>query len=301
MVYIKRQLKDGVAICINKIACYLFVLKKPFLKLSVLVAALTACISLLAVSTVHADSVTISYESQQPLVVGSLVSLTKAGSTQIQKAATQNQDLLAGVVTQTTDTVINVQPAGSNVPVVNRGRTQMLVSTAGGDIKSGDDLIVSPIAGLAMKPGKNDKGSRYVAVARSDFSSRSNGAQKMTIQGGNNTSKDVYVGLIQVDLALDKGVVTLTSGDQNILTQAASRLTGQQVTTSRVMASSAIAVSSIAVTGMLLQGAVRGTFLSLGRNPLAHANVMPALLRVIILAVVFLGCGFTIAYATLVI
>lgn len=299
MVLLKRRFNFGlVSYSGGKSSFLLSQISKRLLAIPVLLAG--PLLLIILSPSVHAESVSLNYQSSQPLPLGTLVSLTQVGGTQLTKATTNNQDLLVGAVTNAQSAVIDVEPAGSNVQVATSGRHKVLVSTAGGDIHAGDDLIISPVGGLAMKPRSQDAGSRLIGAARQDFTANSSSTQ-LTIETKDGASRQVTVGLIDVDINLDRGSSTASSADQNLLTHAVERLTGRQVSTGRTIASGTVALLTIALTGMLLQGAVRGTFVSLGRNPLARASVMPILIRVIIMAIVFLGCGFTIAYATLIV
>lgn len=256
-------------------------------------------IVLLAGNTSFAATISRGYRANEPLPEGTIVSLARSGSTEeIEKANLDNQDLLTGVIIGQSGSVVNYAPAGTDVKVATEGSTQLLVSTANGDIKQGDILIVSPLSGVAMKYTDSISG-RYIALAQEDFSSSHASAKQTSVQTLNGESDDLYVGIISSNLVINQESALNQEETENIFTAAAARLAGRPVNMARVLISGSIFMASVLVTGLLLQGSVRGTFISLGRNPLSRDSLLPALARVVLLAVVIIFTGITAAYMIL--
>lgn len=254
----------------------------------------------LAPALARAAAITQGYQAKTTLPTGSVVSLTAAGGQQVEATTTDNDSLSAGVVVNGADALLDVQPQGSQVRVAVSGDVTILVSTVNGDIKTGDKLIATPLAGVAGLDYPPAPGVKYIAVANSDFTSTTTGAKKTSVKLTDGSSKDVYVGSIKARMLL--GNRAPGAGEKsNFLTSLAQQISGKKVSLIRVVGALAILVAALVITGMVLYGSIKGTFVSLGRNPLSRDSVFTGLMRIVIIAMLVLSAGVVFGYLILVI
>ncbi len=249
---------------------------------------------------VLATSFTEGYESSAPVKIGTVVSLSKTGSNQIENTTEANDSRVLGVVAGANDSIIDLQPKGSNIKVAVSGETQILVTDSGGDIKQGDSLVISPLSGIAMKDNLDTKATKYLGVAKESFSSQSAGAQEVSVELSNGSKKNVAIGKIQASIILSERQAGKGPQNRNFLTSIGERIAGKPVSSLRVVASAAVLVSTLSITGFMLNASIKGSFVSLGRNPLARISIITNLMRVIVVVLVLFGAGLTAAYFVLV-
>lgn len=101
----------------------------------------------------RADSAALSmgYRADEGLSVGTLVSLTDKDQNQIAPATTENVENLLGAVIDPKGALINSTSTNDNVQVATTGLANVFVSDINGEIKVGDKITASPLAGVGMK------------------------------------------------------------------------------------------------------------------------------------------------------
>lgn len=247
----------------------------------------------------QAADITQGYKTKSALPKGSVVSLTKEGSHEVEKSNTDNDALLVGVVVDGNEALLEVQPEGSEVRVAVSGEVNLLVSTVNGDVKSGDRLIASPIEGVAAVDWPPAPGVKYIAVASRDFNAQSEGARKISVQLANGNSKEVHVGTIPAKILLGNRAPG-NGQDKNFLVSIARQISGKNVSFLQTLTAAAVLITALALTGMILYGSIKGTFVSLGRNPLSRDSILTGLMRVVVVAILVMSGGTVIAYLILV-
>ncbi len=258
-----------------------------------------AYISMVIVGVASATSFTQGYQSSSAVSLGTVLSLSKDGGNTVEASTVENDTNMVGVAANAADSIIDLQPKGSNIRVAINGESQVLVSTTTGDIKKGDYLVISPLAGIAEKDTQDSKASKYVGVAQQEFTDSSSGASKVTVNLTDGSSKTVSVGLISVNILLSDRKAGQNAQSTNILAKIGERITGKQVNTLRVVASAVVVVSVLTITGLIINASIKGAFVSLGRNPLAKMSILTNLMRVMAIALVIFGAGLTAAYLVL--
>jgi hypothetical protein len=250
--------------------------------LALLSATLSAAPALASLSQGFATSSTIA--------IGSLVALDNKSSGSVVIADTTNTGRLFGVVVPPSSASISLSGQGSGqVQVVTSGTAQVLVSTAGGPIKVGDYITVSPIAGVGQKVG--DSSTRVVGTAQTDFDGSGDGVTKRTIDTDQG-KKEVAIGQIPVVIAVS--TYTSTDGKQtyvipNWLQNLSNTLAGRAVSPIRIIIAGIILLVSLVSITVLLYSAVRNSIISIGRNPLSKGSVLGGLLQVVGISAVILG------------
>lgn len=237
------------------------------------------------------------YATTAEIPVGSLVSLDEKTAGNVVVADTLNSERLFGIIVSPTSASISLGNSSTSgqVQVATSGAVSGLVSTAAGDIKVGDLISVSPIAGVGMKAAS---GTRVIGTAQADFSASSEGVARRTIDTGSG-KKEVALGqipiLIQVatksnDGSSEKSVIP--SWAQSI----SNTLAGKAVDPVRIIIAGMILLVAMTSVSVLLYAAVRNSIISIGRNPLSRSSVFKSLLQVVIIAAAILGATVVAMY-----
>ena len=245
---------------------------------------------------VFAGNLTKGFETQVDLPRGAIVSATTTNGNVVEKTTTNNDNLLAGVVVGSSDSLLDVLPKGSQIRVAVEGEVGVLVSDINGKIKKGDKLIASPLAGVAAVDYPPAPGATYIGIAGQDFDNTSSDAKKLQVSLTKGGTKDVSVGLITAKILISSRQSAVS---KNILTSIGTQISGKDVSLLQVLAAMAIFLTATALCGVLLYGSIRGTFVSLGRNPLSRDSLLVGLARVLVLAIVVVAGGATVAYFVL--
>jgi len=255
-------------------------------------------LSLFVWASVLAGAISQGYHSNIPLSEGTIVSAVKNSNKEIEKTNLENESLLAGIVTNDSKSVISLQPKGTDIGVVVNGEVNLLVTDINGDIEQGDYLIISPLAGVAMKDSLNSQAKKYIAVAAQSFNKKSAGVKPVPVELNNGQHKDVSVGIMLANLVLSNRVDKANS-KQNTVLVFAQRIAGKPVNNIRLISSVAVFMSTLFLTGLLLNGSIKGSFISLGRNPLSKTIILNNLFRIIAFGIVILTAGTAISYTIL--
>ena len=176
---------------------------------------------------------------------------------------------LVGVAVDSQDSLLAVDPNLGRVQVATSGSANVLVSDIDGDIAAGDMVAVSPVDGLGMDAKPSD---RIVGVAESSFSAKSSGAESRQITDETGHSHQIHVGYVLVNLAV--GTAPSATANLNGIQKFARSLTGHVVSMTRLIISLTITVLAFGTLITLVYSSIYGGIISIGRNPLAKAQVL---------------------------
>jgi hypothetical protein len=222
------------------------------------------------------------YATTSQIATGSLVALDEKSTGTVVVADPTNSGRLFGVVVPPSSASISLSGTGSGqVQVVTTGTAAVLVSTVGGNIKVGDYISASPIAGVGQKAG--DSTTRVVGQAQADFDGSGEGVTKRSIDTDQG-KKEVAIG--QVPVAIAVSTYTSTQGKQNYtipswLQNLSNNIAGKNVSPIRVILAALILFVSLVSVTVLLYAAVRNSIISIGRNPLSKKGVLGGLMQVV--------------------
>ncbi len=256
-------------------------------------------ISALLPAAALAAVVTQGFNSKTQLAPGAVVSLDKNPEV-VTPTTSENIASLVGIVASSKDSTIYSAESTDQVQVATSGAINAFVSTAGGDIKVGDKLTVGAQAGVAVKATKS---GQAIGVAQASFDAKANGATKQTLTDTGGGKHDVYLGQIPVLIGI--GYYTAPGGDgqggilPSFLQAPANYVAGKTVKPYAALVALAIAILTFVIATIMLSGAVRGSMVSIGRNPLASRSIYRGLLGVLIAAAAVLIVGLTITVAVL--
>jgi hypothetical protein len=239
--------------------------------------SITALLCLFSLAPAAASSANIShsYQAQGDITNGSLVSQVSGQSQEVEAANTENGQRLLGVAVDRQDSLLAVDPDGGSVQVATDGTVNTLVSDVNGDIKAGDQVAVSPFNGIGMKASP---GSRIIGLAQTGFTSKNSNSQTQTVTDKQGRNHNISVGLVRLSLAIGTA-----SQDSSLsgLQHLAVDLTGHKVSVVRLILSLVIAITALTVLVTLTYGAIYGSIISIGRNPLAKFAVYRTLRSVV--------------------
>jgi len=209
-----------------------------------------------------------SYASDTQIPVGSLVSLVKNTSDQVQASLSSNVDNLLGVVVNPNNSLLSVTIAGSShTEVATSGTLDLLVSDVNGTVAQGDHITASPLAGVGMKANGN---VRVVGIAQGGVT----GVHETTIKDDNGNDQKVTLGQIPVLINVayffkepDKSIIPAAL--QNI----ANSLAGKTVQPLPVIISGGIFLITMIVVMSIVFSMIRSSIISVGRNPMSQSAV----------------------------
>ncbi len=242
--------------------------------------AMAAMVALFAAAPALA-SLSQGFATSAPVATGSLVSLDQKSSGTVAVADLNNASRLFGVVVPPSSASISLSGTGNGqVQVVTTGSARVLVTTAGGDIRVGDYISVSSVAGVGQKVGASS--TRVVGTAQADFNGTGDGVTKRTIDDG-SSKREVAIGEIPVVISVSS--YTATDGLQsyvvpNWLQHLSNTLAGKAVSPVRIIIAGLILVVAMVSISVLLYSAVRNGIISIGRNPLSKNGVLQGIFAV---------------------
>ncbi len=267
------------------------------------ISSITAVLAFLASGVVSAGAVTQGYKTNIAMPNGTVVSLVKGSGDTVEKTTVDNEASLVGVSAESGDALIDLRPAGSVIRIAVSGDTTVLVSNLNGDIKAGDQLVISPLAGITTKFSSDTTTKKIIGVAQQNFNPTSTGTTVVKAPQTDGTTKSITVGRIPVKLLLndrnDKS--SPSEKKQSILAAIAEKLTGRPTSPLRLVASGLVTLSTFAVAGLIMNGTVKSSFISLGRNPLSRDTIIGSMLKVSLLAIAIVGMGVALAYVILIV
>jgi hypothetical protein len=235
------------------------------------------------------------YNTDTKLAMGSMVCLGDNSTDTIVPATNSNVDNLLGVVISDENSLLTVKNGKEDqVQVATSGTLEVLVSDINGLVKRGDHITASPIAGVGMKATGN---VRIIGVAQSDADP--NGV-KQAYTDEKGAEKSVLLGQVPVIVNVayyfkepDKTIIP--SAIQNLANAAA----GKVVSTLPILISLAIFVVMLIIVASIIYSMIRGSIISVGRNPMSQSAVYRNLIQLSALVLVILGVGFTAMYLVL--
>jgi hypothetical protein len=229
-----------------------------------------------SLSVQGASSIAQSFKTQDKGVVsGALVSLKPKTANTVELSTSANIDRLLGVVGE--NSLIELSDGSGTLQVTTSGQAATLVSDINGDVKTGDKITASPIAGVGMKALTS---TLVIGTAQANLSSVDTETRTVTDKKGGK--KTVKIGALP--LQVDK-VFYEVEQDQNsyvppVLQDFANNLAGRAVSPIRIILSSFLVVFVFVAVTVLIYSSVRSSIISIGRNPLSESAVHKSLLQV---------------------
>jgi hypothetical protein len=213
--------------------------------------------------------------SDSNVTAGAIMSLKKDAPNTAQLATRDTAQQLLGIVG--TDPLIELTDSDKSVPVVTSGVSGGLVSDINGDVKTGDKITASPIAGVGMKATTS---SMIVGTAQADLSSVSPTTRTIKDQSGKDQQVKVGTVPIQVNVTFFATADDSASFLPSFLRDFARTVAGKEVSPIRVIIAAVLLVASFVSIAVLLYASVRSSIISIGRNPLSEGSVRKSLFQI---------------------
>lgn len=278
-------------------------MKRSQIVLSFAVAIASAvALTLPALAESYGGGTVQGYAAQEPLDDGTIVQLAAKDAKTVKIATQKELTNMFGVTVNRNQQPITISSGDlkNEVFVAVSGTYNVLVSSQGGDIKSGDYITLSSVNGVGMKAGTEESTVFGRANAPFDAKSVSLGTTTLKDTGGNENQK-VTLGSIPVTINIQRNPNDKSTkvNVPDILERVGQAIAEKEVSPIRIYLSMGItAVSLIAAIAVMYAG-VRSGIISIGRNPMSRKSIFRALLQVILTSILILVIGLFAVYLLL--
>lgn len=236
-------------------------------------------------------SISEGYSTGDKLSLGAIVSLEKNSADRVIAATANTADNILGVVINGDTSLLSISNGKDDqVQVATSGTVPVLVSNINGEVKQGDHITASPLAGVGMKATAN---VRIVGIAQGDMKN----ATKQTYKDKSGKENEIMLGEVPVLVNVayffkepEKTVVPTAL--QNI----ANSLAGKNVSTLPIVLSSAVFLIMLVVVSSLIYSMIKSSIISVGRNPMAQSAVYRDLIQLSALVIAILSVGLITIY-----
>jgi hypothetical protein len=237
----------------------------------VALAVVLASVGLPLAASAASQSYNVLNNKAQP---GMLMSLT-ANSSVVEPASDKNAALLLGVIS-TNDTAFDVQPG--QISVATDGEVSTLVSTLGGDIRVGDRIAPSSLAGIGSKVKTS---AWIVGIAQASLDAKTTGAVASTITDTKGGQHKVYVASIPLVVHVTYYTVPAAASRTipDMLQAAADAIAGKHASVLGLVLSFILLLTGVIWAGILINGAIKGGIAAIARQPLSKAFIRRTVLK----------------------
>lgn len=242
------------------------------------------------------------YAADSAIDVGTIVRLNGKNADRVAVAKQSEVQNMFGVVVDRSQLPLTLSNSeiDNETFVAVSGTYQVLVSTQGGAIASGEYVTLSSISGVAMKASTEQKTVFGRANASFDGKGVTLGTTGLKDTSGKENRK-VTLGSIPVTIDIRRNPNEKSTKTQvpELLERIGQAIAEKEVSPIRIYLSMAItAVSLIAAIAVLYSG-VRNGIISIGRNPMSKKSIFRALLEVILTSILILIIGLFAVYLLL--
>lgn len=261
--------------------------------MSFLSFSVTLVILSVNIYSAQAAGLSFGFSDGEGVKTGMIVSVSKDNTDVLEPAHVNNSSYVVGVAVDKQSSSV-VFDNNDSVYVANDGTVDVFVGDLGGDIVSGDLVTVSTIGGVGRKADAiGTTTQKIIGVAKSDFTGEEADAREFNLE---NSGK-VHIGSIQMELLDDLSGIQpeIPSTLENLGT----KIAGKDVSFTQSFVSAIVAVLGFVVSGILMFGAIRGSFLSIGRNPLSAKTIYSGMIRASLLSLSVMMLGVVAGYVVL--
>lgn len=248
------------------------------------------------------QTLTKTYNADTSVQIGMLVKLKKGDSSSVTALDGNSVKDLLGVAVSQNSTSISLTPSvvtAQQVLVTTSGRVGVLVSDQNGPIKSGDNLALSSIDGVAMAANANQQ--QIIGKAASDFTGKNNVIGTIKMKDSTNKQQNVNIGRVYAVIAPSSNPQFQQQVDYipGFLTAIANTAAGKSVSVARIYLSLAVLISTVIISGNLMYAGVRSGMIAVGRNPLSKKSIIRSLIQTAIVALIVFISGVFAVYLLL--
>jgi hypothetical protein len=242
-----------------------------------------------------AQEFTQGFRTDQDLLKGEVVARVEGDETKVERASLSSGDRLYGAVVRADEATVSLTDDTAGVLVATSGRFEVLVTNLNGEIKTGDYLTSSPIAGVAMKA--DDRQNKTIGQAVQDFNTADPNnilaVREATAQDG--TTKTAAMGRILVDLDVRNNPLAFGIFAPQVLIELGETIAGGPVSVTRIWGALAVLTLSFLTGSIIFYAGVRTSLIAIGRNPLSKGSVLRGFFQVTAISLtIFLVGGFAV-------
>jgi len=231
-------------------------------------------------------ALSVGYPARTNIPAGTIVALANDGSGGVVVADQTSAARTIGVVVAPDQTTLSLGAATGQVQVVTSGLATVFVSTANGNIKSGDPVALSTIAGVGEKATSS---GRIVGIAQGAFSDATSNVQSATV-GSGATKRQVSLGEVTIQVGVTSySVQTPAAGVLGAVQNIANSVSGKAVAVVRLYVAAFILLAAVICSTVLIYSAVRSSIVAIGRNPLSRKSVFRSLAQIILVVILILA------------
>lgn len=242
------------------------------------------------------------YATETPLDTGTIVQLTGKDAKEVKVATQAELQNMFGVTVDRNQLPVTLSNENlkNETFVAASGTYNVLVSTQGGTIASGDYVTLSSVNGIAMKAGTEEKTVFGRANAPFDGKGVTLGTTTLKDTTG-KTNKTVTLGMVPVTIDIRSNPNDKSTKVQvpEFLERVGQAIAEKEVSPIRIYLSVGITVVSLIAAIAVLYSGVRSGVISIGRNPMSKKSIFRALLEVILTCVLILMVGLFAVYLLL--
>lgn len=242
------------------------------------------------------------YSADTPLETGTVVQLAAKDANRVKVASQAELQNMFGVTVDRSQLPVTLtnENLANQVYVASSGTYNVLVSTQGGPIASGDYVTLSAIDGVVMKAGTEEK--TVFGRANAGFDGKSNVLGTSTLKDASgNTNQTVALGMVPVTINIQRNP-NIKSTKANLpeqLQRIGQAIAEKEVSPIRIYLSVAIAFISVIAAIVILYAGIRNSIISIGRNPMSKKSIFRALVEVVLTSMVILTIGVFAVYLLL--
>lgn len=241
------------------------------------------------------------YAADSVLHVGTIVQLTGGSTAKVMAATSKNMNQMYGVVVDPhkLSLTLSSEDLSNETYVATSGTYDVLVSSQGGAIKSGDYVTLSAVDGTAMKAGTDEP--TVLGRAAAGFSGKS-GISSVTLKDTTGqTTQTVTIGVIPVAINIQRNPNKKSTKAEvpQFLQRIGQAIAEKPVSPVRIYLSVAVTVLCILIAIVVLSSGIRNSIISIGRNPLSKKSIFRGLMEIILTSFLILIIGLFTVYLLL--
>jgi len=240
------------------------------------------------------------YAAPDPVDIGTIVTLNKDTQSVVPSKQAQVQNMF-GVAVDRNQLALAVSNSSiqNETYVAVSGTYNVLVSTQGGTIESGDYVTLSSLDGIGMKASTEQKTVFGRAAAGFDGKSLTLGTTQLKDSTG--ATKTVTLGTIPVTINIQRNpnIKSTKVNVPNWLERLGVQIAEKQISPIRIYLSMGITAVSLITAIVMLYAGVRNAIIAIGRNPMTKRSIFRALLEVILTSILILVIGLFAVYLLL--
>lgn len=230
------------------------------------------------------------YTAKDAVAIGSLVSLIPDESDTVESATVDNTSNLLGVVVSENNSSLTLgRGVDGEVHVATGGSVEILVSDINGEVKEGDPVTASPIAGIGMRVSTN---SKVIGIAQADMTTTNE-----EVIDDDGSEKTVKLGSVPVLINVSYHYQTpektlIPSAIQNV----ANAIAGKSVSPLPIILSAIIFIVMLIVVMIIIFTMIRSSIISVGRNPLSQSAVYRDVIQLSAVVIVIIAAAIVTIY-----